>query len=496
MKPSPMTPRAGALLLLTCAASPTLSGCADRADDDSPSSPQPLYLAHAKWPTNSTGVHTVPVCFTRDSTQRPDFAAVRDRIHRVVNNTWGRRANLQFTEFGTCSTWGTPGAGKVRVTIIDSADPVKEGAVPSGGYQGSANPANVTFGAQGLQDGMIAHKFGHLLGFVHETARPDFRDDSSGGCRGPDISGGDTLGTPANDRYSIMAGWGTCYVNQNDLTPWDIIGLQNAYGRKLPGSLVGLDNRCLDVPGWQFVDGNKPTLYDCQGGANQAWSHGANDTLSVTGNGATKCLDLPGRSGADGTSPTLYTCHGETNQQWAFKGTWIVGLGGKCLQWVGTALEDGNPLQIAQCDPSNFHQTWTFKGSEIRNDSGGPFCIDASGGLVTNGAQLVLTRCDGRFGQQFALSPGGQLSVRPGGPLGIYNMCMDVAQENPADGTPVGIYDCGTNKLNQAWAASGPMESLGKCLSIPLASSFNGATPAIGHCNAHLRQEEQWVYYW
>ena len=481
-------PEMRALMFLAFGSTAFLSACAaDTTDEDLSSTQETLYLTGGRWPTNSNGVHTVPVCFSSDSMARPDFTTVRDNIHRAVNNTWGRNANIQFTGFGEC---GLP-FGKLGITITTAGSDGEKGKATVGAPSSDWELSTMTI-TSGAPQGLIAHEFGHVLGFSHEMSRPDFKDDDSGKCRESDIWSGNTLGTPRNDRESIMAGWPYCGGFPDNLSTWDIVGVQKAYGRKLRGSVVGLENRCLDVPGAQFVNGNTPTLFDCQGGDNQNWTHAVNnDRLSVSGGGVLKCLDVPGANNADGTAPTLYDCHGGTNQSWSLKGVAIRGFGGKCLERSGGSLANGTPISITTCNNTSSSQTWTLTpAGEIRTGDGGAGskCIDVPGGNATNGTQLTLYDCHGGTNQKFAMGLFGQLRT--------LNKCMGVVNDSPNDGTAVGIFDCSLvdPRLPNQWATSGHLVSLGKCLDVPGANSFNGATPKLAACSTQVSQS--WDFYW
>src|SRR5262245_51869721 len=288
-----------------------------------------LYLMGAKWPSNAYDVTVIPVCFTAASVARPDFAAVRDNMRYWINTSWSAAADITFTGWDQCPTVSEGANGKVQVNLLD---------VPPGwastGYQGAASPTFVNIAASSEQ-GAVIHFFGHVLGFAREMARPNFTDATgTSPCQEADTISGQTLGTPANDHQSIMAR-GFCN-NRNDLSQWDVIGVQTGYGRRRTGTVVGMNNRCLDISG-QIADGTQSVLADCVGGPWQNWTHNSSDdALSITSQThVRKCLDLPGASDANGTIPQLYGCHGQTNQQWALKYVHILGLARKCLERSG-----------------------------------------------------------------------------------------------------------------------------------------------------------------
>jgi hypothetical protein len=72
------------------------------------------------------------------------------------------------------------------------------------------------------------------------------------------------------------------------------------------------------------------------------------------------------------------------------------------------------------------------------------------------------------------------------GPIkGYGGKCVDVAGANPANGTPVQLYDCnGTNAQN--WTVGNgdnSIQALGKCMDVTAASTANGAKVQLYDCN-------------
>ncbi|MDQ1288255.1 MAG: hypothetical protein QG622_1820, partial [Actinomycetota bacterium] len=71
--------------------------------------------------------------------------------------------------------------------------------------------------------------------------------------------------------------------------------------------------RCVDVPNAATANGTQVQLFDCGGGAGQAWTYTQGRQLTVY-NGA-KCLDASGAGTADGTQAIIWDCNGQANQQ-------------------------------------------------------------------------------------------------------------------------------------------------------------------------------------
>jgi hypothetical protein len=460
-----------------------LPGCGDGRDDFTKNQ-RALYAVESRW---SAGI--VHVCFTPDSMQRPDFATVSSNMHHWLNTTWAAAANINFTGFGNC---GGPGP-MVQVTLMDSGQ--------SFASVGSPDPSGVAVMSilASADQGTVVHMFGHTLGFAHEMSRPDFSGDTSVSCQESDvITGGQTLGTPS-DRNSIMA-QGYCN-GRTDLSPWDVIGVQRFYGRKFSQTVVGLENKCLEIPGGTFGDGITPVLDDCSS-YSQRWQHGTDNSLTfygssfggISGNSNTgECLDVPRLDNTSGNVPTLYHCNGQPNQQWALQNVSIMGPGRLCLERAGGSLDNGTPAQLGTCNFAGTNQTWTFTTlQQIRTGDGGPGskCLDLQARNTTNGTPFTLYDCNGGPNQTFTIVGGGQLQVM--------GKCLDVLNGNPAAGTPAVIFDCNPDDPSggQHWNTSGPLVSLGKCLDIPAFNAVNGVNPQIWDCNPlSTATNQRWEYY-
>jgi hypothetical protein len=78
------------------------------------------------------------------------------------------------------------------------------------------------------------------------------------------------------------------------------------------------------------------------------------------------------------------------------------------------------------------------------------------------------------------------------GPIkGYGGKCVDVAGANPANGTPVQLYDCnGTNAQNWTVGNSdSSIQALGKCMDVTAASTANGAKVQLYDCNGTNAQK-------
>ena len=118
--------------------------------------------------------------------------------------------------------------------------------------------------------------------------------------------------------------------------------------------------KCLDDP--NSASGTQQQIYDCNGQANQTWTHTASGQLTVTVGGSTLCLDANAKGTTNGTKAIVYACNGQPNQQWTFNGNGTI-----------TGVQSG-------------------------------LCLDVTGASTANGALVELWSCNGQSNQQWALS--------------------------------------------------------------------------------------------
>jgi len=126
-----------------------------------------------------------------------------------------------------------------------------------------------------------------------------------------------------------------------------------------PAAITGVGSgRCLDVDGAALAARTGVSVYDCQGGANQAWTLTSAGELQVYD--AATCLDVAGQ---DTTAPAvvqIYPCNGGANQKWTLQanGT-IVGVqSGLCLDVTGAGTANGTHVILWTCNGQT-NQSWT-----------------------------------------------------------------------------------------------------------------------------------------
>lgn len=83
----------------------------------------------------------------------------------------------------------------------------------------------------------------------------------------------------------------------------------------------------------------------------------------------------------------------------------------------------------------------------------------------------------------------GGTGGRTGRISGLAGKCVDVAGANPANGTPVQLYDCnGTGAQNWTFGSDGTVRALGKCLDVASGGTADGTPVQLYDCNGTAAQ--------
>jgi endo-1,4-beta-xylanase len=119
--------------------------------------------------------------------------------------------------------------------------------------------------------------------------------------------------------------------------------------------------KCLDDPNSSTTSGTQQQIYDCNGQANQSWTHTSTGQLTLTVAGTTECLDANDNGTANGTKAIIWPCNGQTNQQWNLNtnGTITGTQSGLCLDVTGAATTDATPVELWTCNGGT-NQQWTL----------------------------------------------------------------------------------------------------------------------------------------
>jgi hypothetical protein len=497
----------------------SIIGCA--APDGTPGAPEAettgsknaaLLGYGALWPNG-----VVPVCWeTGLSTSgdgqavnphtRPDWSTLSAVVRDTLRSTWGRVANIEFVWFGDCPSNSPEGNAGYLAINMGGGNNASCGSTALG-YQGSDTWTRMrldTGCVYGNPDvwsefrAQVMHETGHALGFQHEFDRAD--NPHNTGCTVGDGNfvgnTGPTYGT-AFDIHSIMnysydQGAPDCKLPRPyRLSEWDIIGAQNAYGRRLPGTLVAGSGSCLDIP-QPYAPGGLLQIYQCNGGSNQAWALTTGGWVENTA--FASFLDVPWAS----TSPGVQL--DSNNQNWPAtpnqiwqptNGYQIRGIGDMCLDIPYGNITSNQIVQIYGCHGGAPQQWRARSDGTIRPAANESFCLDVPYGSAYAGNVLQLYPCNGGTSQQFVFDDSGAILFG--------DMCLDVQHGTPTPGNVVQLHPCKSagdlSRANQLWHLTTSVTgSNGLCMEAQGNSSLNH-TPIIQDTCDATAVGQTWDYY-
>jgi len=194
------------------------------------------------------------------------------------------------------------------------------------------------------------------------------------------------------------------------------------------------------------------------------------------------CLEVRGGATGDGTAVQLGTCTHAAAQQVNDGSDATVRVLGKCLQVVGNATGNATPVVIATCSGAS-GQLWQRQTSGALVNPASGRCLDVPQGNTTPGAvQLQIWDCNGTPAQAWRMPPAPLV-----GPAGL---CTDVANADPASGTPIQLHTCNQTDA-QRWSAPGDrtIRAFGKCLDVVQAGTANGTPVQLWDCNGTAAQQ-------
>jgi hypothetical protein len=133
-------------------------------------------------------------------------------------------------------------------------------------------------------------------------------------------------------------------------------------GGSVSGALHAVGaGKCLDVNASSTTPGTQLQIWDCNGGANQTWTHTSNGQLTVYSGSSQMCLDDYGYGTANGTKADVWGCTGGSNQQWNLNanGTITSASSGLCLDVTGGGTADGTLVELWACN-GGANQQWSL----------------------------------------------------------------------------------------------------------------------------------------
>jgi hypothetical protein len=449
----------------------------------------------------------IRVCYRVLDDQQPNDGAkdlLVSRTRTLFESTWQRYANLQWDGWEECSDSSDPILLKLTSLQPSHSEP---------GFPGIGKVREVTLNYS-ASDAEILYVLGRALGFEHEYGRPSASetctrcDDNPQACSGlpqrPLCLPSGFCGNPA-DHESIMQApdcGGIELIRR--LSPWDVAGVQRAYGRKPRQSLVTSSGYCIESPSEQ--PGTAAATWWCLDADNLRTEirPGASphefDGIAVTVHGESRCFAA---AEPPSTAVTTEVCDRSSERQAvSFWNTRLRGMGGICV--VAEQPTPGAALVTQDCEAADpLTSRFEAKHGRIRL-SETDLCIGYVDQAPRPGAPLVLLPCDGSSPQQvFEFSAGlfiaGELCAAIAG--GVPDTERQVVLWDGCAAFPVeenqrfflsGSVLLGSGTSSSARPEDGPKQMpAGRCL-VP-----EGAGPGSGvkvdECNARGTQE--WDYY-
>ncbi len=189
-----------------------------------------------------------------------------------------------------------------------------------------------------------------VYGLTQTTACAEGGD--SGGAW---ITGDQAQGVTSGGSGNCSVGGTTFYQPVNEILGAYGLSLTTTAGGGSTSRIIGWQNKCIDVPNSNGVDGQRLQLWDCNGTNAQNWTFPGDGTIRAFG----LCMDVAWGSTANGAAIQLANCSGNPAQQFVLSGAGdlVNPQANKCVDvtgWGGT----GTPLQQWECTGGANQKWW------------------------------------------------------------------------------------------------------------------------------------------
>lgn len=121
---------------------------------------------------------------------------------------------------------------------------------------------------------------------------------------------------------------------------------------------------------------------------------------SIISNWHNKCVDVPNWNFADGQRLIVWDCTGGTNQKWEFTGGTVRTQNNMCMDVAWGSTANGAPIQIARCSGNPAQQFVLSGAGDLVNPQANK-CVDIADWNPNNDAVLQLWECAGTANQKW-----------------------------------------------------------------------------------------------
>jgi len=275
--------------------------------------------------------------------------------------------------------------------------------------------------------------------------------------------------------------------------------------------------KCLDVPGGSVWNGQKLSVWDCNGQAPQAWQWWGDGTMRYAANTkfcidieAFQCPDGPEKGNwrcfTAGSNVEIYECHGGINQQFLFQGTELAipaslvvtsAESSKspattyCVADKTGKYENSAALTVQPCSETYRLTAPALLGSQLRPlaviGTEKQVCMDASNNKVVNGQPMLVWECLKEAGgflqsnQVFSYNEQDS-TIRF---VRFPNMCLDANGDQFSEGGSIQAWSC-HGKDNQQWSLEDhqiKVKSKALCIGDPAKSFAKGNWMKLTTCS-------------